>query len=306
MKKTKIIYKQLKDFKIYYFIAFLLLGCDAFVTYYYPYILTDLIDIFLPSKDPDRIMTQLILLGTLQIISIVVASLISIMFNKMTNKFNFKIKNMIINKIKLENLNFSYKNCNNVYKEDINAEFVKNKIYLIRGRNGAGKSTLIKLITKLYDNYRGKIYFDDQDQKSFDRDTILELISTVFQNTPIFRDTIKNNILLGRECNNFEKLIDCFKLEKDLLDAGRSLDETLTEGNSLSGGQAQKLGIIRALLSNKFIYIFDEPTSNLDVESRKAFYSVLDEIKKNHIVLIISHEEKIEQFVDEVLLINKN
>lgn len=88
-------------------------------------------------------------------------------------------------------------------------------------------------------------------------------------------------------------------------EAGREFTDILSDENSLSGGQIQKLGIIRVLLSDKSIYIFDEPTSNLDVDSKKVFYDILNQLKSNHMIFLISHEENIEKYVDEVFILDK-
>ncbi len=209
-----------------------------------------------------------------------------------------------INKIVLENLNFSYGN-NNVFRNSINAQFCSDRIYLLKGKNGAGKSTLCKLLTRLYENYSGKIYFNDIDQRDLSREELLDEIAVVFQATPVFYDSIIDNLLLGRKTKKLEKLLSLFGLEKDLKEAGREFTDILSDENSLSGGQIQKLGIIRVLLSDKSIYIFDEPTSNLDVDSKKVFYDILNQLKSNHMIFLISHEENIEKYVDEVFILDK-
>lgn len=212
---------------------------------------------------------------------------------------------MKINEIKFENVNFSYKNGQNIYKKNLNMIFEKGNIYLIQGKNGTGKSTLVKMLMKFYDNYEGNISLNGISQRKISRDKILSQIAIAFQDTPVFYDSIINNISLGKNIENHDKVLNTFNFINDLKDSGRTLDTILIEGKGLSGGQMQKLGIIRALLSEKSVYIFDEPTSNLDFDSKNEFYNILSKLRKNHIVLLVSHEENVEQFVDKIFSLDE-
>lgn len=212
---------------------------------------------------------------------------------------------MKINEIKFENVNFSYKNGQNIYKKNLNMIFEKGNIYLIQGKNGTGKSTLVKMLMKFYDNYEGNIFLNGISQRKISRDKILSQIAIAFQDTPIFYDSIINNISLGKNIENYDKVLNTFNFINDLKDSGRTLDTILIEGKGLSGGQMQKLGIIRTLLSEKSVYIFDEPTSNLDFDSKNEFYNILSKLRKNHIVLLVSHEENVEQFVDKIFSLDE-
>lgn len=209
-----------------------------------------------------------------------------------------------IQSIKLKNLNFSYGD-NNIYLKNLNAEFTSGKIYLLQGKNGSGKSTLIKLITKLYNNHTGDIYVNENNIKEISRNSLLEKIGILFQETPVFLDSIINNIILDREYKDTESILNLFEFKTDIEKTGRSITDILYEKNNLSGGQAQKLGIIRTLLIDKSMYIFDEPTSNLDESSRVSFYTMLNTLKKNRIIFLISHELEAEKYVDEIFCLNR-
>lgn len=99
MKKTKLIYRELKNYKLYYILAGALLTCDGVVTYYYPSLLERIIDVFLPLREWNSILIQIFLLGLCQLTSIAVGFFLSILFYKLTNEFVYKIKNMIIEAI---------------------------------------------------------------------------------------------------------------------------------------------------------------------------------------------------------------
>lgn len=204
-----------------------------------------------------------------------------------------------IGEITLKNVNFSYGD-RKLYADSIDTTFKKGKAYLLRGRNGCGKSTLVNIILKVWRNYEGVIAIDGRNLKEFTRDEISEDIGLSFQKTPIFHDTIRNNISLG-ESGSVEELLPLLDFEEDLKVMNRSLDSWIKDPSSLSGGQAQKVGILRTLFKDRAAYIFDEATANLDMKSKKEFFELMEGLKKDHIIILISHEEDIEEHVDEVI-----
>lgn len=204
-----------------------------------------------------------------------------------------------IDKLQLCDLNFSYGN-NKIYDHPISVTFEKDKVYMIKGPNGCGKSTLAKIILKIWNNYEGNIFINDINLKNIPRKDLLKLIGITFQNTPIFHDTVRNNICMGNE-GNIEKLEKLIGFDEDLRLMNRNLDSWLKDQSSLSGGQAQKIGILRALFQNKSIYIFDEATSHLDQKSKKQFFDMIQKIKNEKIIILISHDEDAMRYVDEVI-----
>lgn len=204
-----------------------------------------------------------------------------------------------INEIKLEDVNFSYGD-RKLYAKGVNACFKKGNVYLLSGRNGCGKSTLVNILLKIWRNYEGNIWIDGKNLKDFSRNEISEVIGLSFQKTPIFHDTIKNNICLGKE-GCVEKLLPILGFVEDLRVMDRTLDSWLKDSSSLSGGQAQKIGILRTLFYNRAVYIFDEATANLDIKSKKEFFQIIKKLRKNHIILLISHEEDVEEHIDEII-----
>ena len=170
---------------------------------------------------------------------------------------------MYISKIEIRDMNFCYKDVK-VYKENLNVCFEKGFIYLIKGKNGSGKSTLAGILLKIWNDFFGTILLDGRSIKDVSREELTDTIGICFQKSPIFRDTVRNNISLGGDIK-VEKFISVLSFDKDLEEMGRTLESELIDSGSVSGGQAQKIGIIRTICRKRSVYIFDEPTSNLDL-----------------------------------------
>lgn len=205
----------------------------------------------------------------------------------------------VIRTIQLKDINFSYKNID-IYKKNVNARLDSNYIYLLKGKNGSGKSTLLGLLMRIWNDFSGEILLNSLSIKDYSREELAEQIGICFQRTPIFRDTIRNNITLGKK-GNIDSLLARLEFDRDLAETGRELESELLDATSLSGGQAQKIGILRTLFQKHAVYIFDEATSNLDVESKSKFYKLMRELCSDSIVILISHEKETEQYVDQVI-----
>lgn len=206
---------------------------------------------------------------------------------------------MDISKIEIKDVNFSYKDVK-VYRKNLNMYLDKGSIYLIKGKNGSGKSTLAGILLKIWKDFSGTILLDGESITNFSRETLTETIGICFQKPPIFRDTVRNNIALN-ELIPVEKYISLLSFYKDLEEMGRTLESELIDSGSVSGGQAQKIGIIRTVCRKRSVYIFDEPTSNLDSASKKEFYDIIEHLKKNSIVILFSHEAAAEKNVDFII-----
>lgn len=176
----------------------------------------------------------------------------------------------------------------------------KGSIYLIKGKNGSGKSTLAGILLKIWNDFSGTILLDGKSITNFSREALAETIGICFQKPPIFRDTIRNNIALNDPIS-VEKYISLLSFYKDLEEMGRTLEEELIDTGSVSGGQAQKIGIIRTVCRERSVYIFDEPTSNLDSVSKKEFYDMIEHLKQNSIIILFSHEADAEKSADFII-----
>ncbi len=206
---------------------------------------------------------------------------------------------MDISKIEIKDVNFSYKDVK-VYRKNLNMCLEKGSIYLIKGKNGSGKSTLAGILLKIWNDFSGTILLDGKSITNFSREILTETIGICFQKPPIFRDTIRNNIALNDPIP-VEKYISLLSFYKDLEEMGRTLESELIDTGSVSGGQAQKIGIIRTVCRERSVYIFDEPTSNLDSVSKKEFYDMIEHLKQNSIIILFSHEADAEKSADFII-----
>lgn len=201
--------------------------------------------------------------------------------------------------ISANNIGFSYDENSKILSEyDLHLE--KGEIYILKGANGRGKSTLINILTGLYMNYSGKIYYNEQELRELNQETLRKtLLSLTEQEPMLVQGSLRDNILLGinREVTDEEivKYMDKFGMTEFLRKQEEGLDTILeSQQEGLSGGEKQKLAIIRSLLKDSDIMVFDEPTSALDVASIEIFKTILETIKENKIILIITHDEALE------------
>lgn len=191
-----------------------------------------------------------------------------------------------INYIKTNNLIISLPN--NTEIKYPNMEFNSGKSYLIIGDNGVGKSTFVKLLLGINKNFSGEVLINGTDL--FDK-VFIKQISYYANDLSIFDGTIKNNITL----DNFDEEV---KSDANIDKWGFSIDEKkFVHRDNISSGQKQKTLLLRALNKDADVYIFDEPLTNLDKESKNIFLKDVDELKNSgKIVLVISHEIPIYNF----------
>ena len=210
-----------------------------------------------------------------------------------------------VEEINIKNLVFSYGEKAILHK--INFVFKKGKIYSIVGANGSGKSTLINIITGIYDgDFMSSVFLNGVEMRNVDLQYYRKkLLAVVEQETVLIEDTFLTNILLDDEGITDFKYIDgltkAFKLDTILDNSCENeYDFMINESsNNLSGGEKQKIAIIRALVKGASIMLFDEPTSALDSESKRVFYEILQTIKKEKIIVIITHDEYLESIADK-------
>lgn len=203
-----------------------------------------------------------------------------------------KINN--IEDIKLQDVSFSYhgvrKAINNVSMS------IKAGMHIsIIGANGSGKSTLIKLLLGLYTDYEGNILYNGYSLKELDIDNLRSRISYVPQNIILWRKTVLDNIIYLRGTSEIDyslimELIKVVKLDV-VFPTIESLDTIIGEaGVDFSGGERQKLALIRALYARPDLLILDEATSNMDIVSEEFFLSALKEILPKTTVIMITHK----------------
>ena len=197
-----------------------------------------------------------------------------------------------IHDIKIRNLTYSYKK-KNILK-NINMNLKKNQINVIVGENGCGKSTLLNCIIGLYSNYKGDIFINDANLKNFNlyhfRD---HFISYSEQNPFLLQDTIYKNICITKNysIDDISNYLIKFNLISTRKEAPDFLFRNVNDFKSnLSGGECQKINIIRELLDLKDVLIFDEPTAFLDKSSKMFFIDTLQKLMTDHIVIVVTHD----------------
>lgn len=211
--------------------------------------------------------------------------------------------------IEVKEISFEYEGTFIV--KNLNLEFQKGLIYCISGENGSGKSTIINLILGLHIfEYTGEILYNGYNINDIDLvHTRLNNIGFTEQEPVLFEDSILNNIIMGKQdelsSSRIEQLITYFNMDECIKRQPDGLNTIINDqSNNLSGGEKQKLSIIRQLLKNPDIMIFDEPSSALDISSTISFMDYMTKIKNNKIIIIVSHDEFVLNMCDEVVIIN--
>ncbi len=203
--------------------------------------------------------------------------------------------------IRLENLFFRYQENPKVILNIGNFVFRENEISVIVGNNGAGKSTLFDLIANFYE-FKGKIYFGNADINSFDIIQLRKEICYIQQKSYFFKRTILENLQLNnkdisiKEVKEACKSVEMHEVINELPDKYDTI--VSEEGINFSGGQLQRLALARAILSKAPIILLDEITSGIDEHGRYVMYDVIKTLKKNHTILIISHDLDICKIAD--------
>lgn len=193
--------------------------------------------------------------------------------------------------IKVENLSFSYDESHNVLN-DISIELLEQGMVSLVGASGSGKSTMASLLMKRSKNYSGKIFVGEVDFNEISEKSVMDNITYISHSSYIFKGTVRDNLLMAKADARDEELWDVLKKTNlaDFFEADNGLDFEISEaGGNLSGGQKQRLALARGLLHDSRFYIFDESTSNIDVESEEVILEQIKELAKHKGVLMISH-----------------
>ena len=193
--------------------------------------------------------------------------------------------------IKFNNISFSYK-ADKVIKE-FSFELEKGKTLALVGQSGSGKSTIANLVNRFYDINLGEISIDNINIKDVTKKSLRNLIGLVTQDSILFNDTIKNNLIVAKNNATDEEVINALKIANAwefVKDLEQGIQNNVGDsGNKLSGGQKQRISIARAVLKNPPIMVLDEATSALDTESEKLVQDALNNLMKNLFLFIIKY-----------------
>ena len=193
----------------------------------------------------------------------------------------------------------------NLVLEDFDHMFAEHKIHGILGKSGCGKSTLLKLLMRFYETSGGEIRYGKTNVNEISTTALRSNISYVTQETFLFEDTIENNIKVAKENATREEVVAAAKkaaLHEFILSLPDGYDTKLAElGDSVSGGERQRIGIARAFLHDGDMIFLDEPTSNIDSLNEGIILRSLDREKENKTILLVSHRKSTMAIADDVV-----
>ena len=207
------------------------------------------------------------------------------------------------NEIKVSKLNFSYPDGTQSLK-DINMTFKKRNLTAVVGHSGCGKSTLVSILAGELKSNKNEIFVDDVDIQNIKIEDKVKNILKITHDSHIFSGTVRDNLTMANENLSDETMIEVLKKVK--LWGVLSLDTILeSQGKNLSGGQAQRVALARALLYDASVYIFDEATSNIDIESEEIILNIIYSLSKEKTVIYISHRLPAIKNADCIYVMNK-
>lgn len=201
-----------------------------------------------------------------------------------------------------EHITFAY-GAETVLK-DFSVQILENKIIGIVGRSGSGKSTLLKLLMRFWEVDRGTVRISERDVNHINTADLRAMESFMTQETYLYHDSIRNNLLLAKENATEEELIAACKkasVHDFIMSLPKGYDTPVGElGDTLSGGERQRLGLARAFLHDAPFLLLDEPTSNLDSLNEAVILKSLHEGRAGKTVLLVSHRKSTMGIADEV------
>ena len=184
----------------------------------------------------------------------------------------------------------------------------KGEMTALVGPSGSGKSTIASLLARFWDIREGTIKLNGKDIKNISLGSLMDQISMVFQRVYLFKNTIYNNIAMGRPSATREEVIEAAKKAR-CYDLIRSLpegfDTVIGEGGaSLSGGEKQRISIARCILKDSPIVILDEATASVDADNERAIQEAISELCKDKTLLVIAHRLKTIKDADQILVVS--
>ena len=201
-----------------------------------------------------------------------------------------------------KDVTFSYDD--EIILSNLSLKIPKNSITGIVGCSGSGKSTLLKLFMRFWDVKDGSIKISDEDVSKINTSNLRNMESFVSQETHLFHDSIKNNLLIAKLDASDEEIIEACKkaaIHDFILTLPKGYDTPVGElGDTLSSGQKQRIGLARAFLHTAPFMLLDEPTSNLDSLNEGTILKAINEEKEDRTIVLVSHRQSTMRIVDNV------
>ena len=232
---------------------------------------------------------------SIQKMKVSIERLSEILDNKLykDEKFGIVSKTDILGNIEFKNITFKYPNEEKEIFEEFNLTIPTGKKVAIVGKSGQGKTTIFNLLLRYFDPDAGVILVDDIPIEDFTEDSLRENIAIIRQEPFIFNKTILENLKIIDPYMSLKKIRNACKLaeiDEYIMSLPNKYDTMIGEGGiNLSGGQKQRLAIARALLKNSKIILFDEATSALDNDNQSKIKQAIDNLVKDHTIIIVAH-----------------
>jgi len=207
--------------------------------------------------------------------------------------------------INCEDITFAYPGSQRIILDKFSHSFKKNKIHGILGKSGCGKSTLLKLLMRFFAVDSGSISYGNLNVNSIKTSSLRDNIAYVTQETFLFQDTIENNIKVAKENATRQEVEEAAKkasIHDFITSLPKGYDTMLAElGDSISGGERQRIGLARAFLHNGNIILLDEPTSNIDSLNESVILNSIKKESNGKTIILVSHRKSTMGIADEVV-----
>lgn len=221
------------------------------------------------------------------------------------NKIRTKEEGITKGKVQFKNISYNYKKQDNALFEDFNLTIQGGEKVAIIGPSGSGKTSLMKLLISMYKPSKGQILIDDNDISTMKQKYIRDNVIYINQRTTLFNENIIDNIAYGNDNvdkKHIEKLLNYYQLNTVFSELEKGIYSNAgVNGTNLSGGMQKVTILLRGILKEGKIYIFDEPLAGLDVTTREKVIKMILDMTKGKTLIIITHDPEITPFMDRVV-----